>query len=179
MHIRFSSCRGLEIVDSSGILLGMVIEPLIQADTGKILGFYCVPMGAFSLRNTKYISALDIIHFGTRITIRNEEVICNPEEIIRLQSVLEDKRSFLRQKIRTESGEKIGICADVQFDTETMHIEWLFPKKFFKWGDAISIHRVLEVRQNFILISNKSKMAEESSSSIILERAASHIPETS
>ena len=145
MQTRFSSCIGMEIVEeSTEEVLGFVLDVLIHPDKGRVMGFYT---GIHS-----YLSGFDIVNFGNRITVRDHHAICDPTEIIRLQPLLEDRRRLLGQRVRTEKGKWLGRCKDVQFDTESMHITWLFPKRFFRWGRSIPVREILEVRKDAIIV---------------------------
>ena len=157
MHLRFSTCIGTPvhvegIEHAVGYLSGILIEP----DTGKIEGFFVRSLGLIRHPDL-FLSTLDITRWGTRIIIRDTDVLSPPEDRIRLQPLLDDPRTILGQQIRTESGTLLGRCADVQFNTEAMHVEWLFPKKFFRYGIALSISQVLEVKSTVILVKDSIK----------------------
>lgn len=158
MHVRLSTCIGIPVVDESteemcGILSGMLTDP----DSGKIEGFF-VRIPGFLFQEELFCSALDIVHWGTRVTVRDSEVLAPAEERIRLQPLLEDKRTIIGQQMKTESGKKLGKCRDIQFNTDSMHIEWLFPKKRWHWGIALPISEVLEVRTEAIIIRDSKKV---------------------
>lgn len=61
---------------------------------------------------------------------------------------------MLNQRIRTESGTSLGRCRDVQFNTDTMHIEWIFPRKWFRWGMALPVSDIIEVRNDAIIVKH-------------------------
>lgn len=156
MHIRFSSCIGIPVCEEGDQYpLGTISGILIHPDTGKVEGFVVWAQGV-----ELFCGSADILRWGTRIYVRSADALAPPEDRIRLQSLLADPRTVLGQKIRTESGASIGRCKDVQLNTDTMHIEWLFPKSMFRWGVALPISEVLEVRRDAIIIRDPIKKAK-------------------
>lgn len=168
MHIRFSHLIGFPVTEEgSDHDLGSISGILIVPDTGKIEGFFVHTHG-FLGAESLYVSALDIIRWGTRVYIRSQDCLAPAEDRIRLQDLLRDPRTILRQKIQTESGTLVGKCADVQFNTESMHIEWLFPKRWFRIGMALPVSDILEVRPEAVIVSDpikKESISQEEASS--------------
>lgn len=157
MHIRLSSCIGLPVLEegddhSLGRLSGILIDP----DTGKIEGFFVRVYGLIG-GSTVFCATLDIVRWGTRVYICSADALAPPEDRIRLQNLLEDPRLFLGQNIRTISGTRLGRCRDVQFNTDSMHVEWLFPRKWFYWGIALPISDVSEVTEEAIIVADPLK----------------------
>lgn len=154
MHLRFSSCIGLPIIEDGGdTVLGLVSGILIHPDTGKVEGFFVHSILHSS--EPLFVSFIDIIRWGTRAYVRSADVLSPPHDRIRLQPLLEDSRTVLGQRIFTESGVSLGRCKDVQFNTESMHIEWIFPRKLFRWGVALSVAEIIEVQQKGIIVKNR------------------------
>ena len=152
MQTRISTCIGAIVVEeSSESVLGMLADVLIHPDTGRIEGFYIQVSGGFG-SSLLFCRAIDVVRFGTRIYVRSAEVLCDPHEIVRLQPLLEDRRSVLGQPIRTESGQKVGCCKDIQFDTDSMKMGWIFPKRFFRWRRGIAVSDIVEIRSNGIIV---------------------------
>lgn len=157
MHVRFSSCIGLPIVeDGDHYVLGFLSGILIHPDTGKIEGFLVHAEGVAGQHNL-FCGSRDILRWGTRIYVRSADVLAPVEDRIRLQPLLDDPRTVLDQHIQTESGGKLGKCKDVQFNTDSMHIEWLFPKKWFRWGVALPVSEIVEVRNDAIIVRDTLK----------------------
>ena len=163
MQVRISTCKGALVVEeSSEEVLGMLADILIHPDTGDIEGFYVQVFGGFGGSRYLFCRSVDIVRFGTRIYVRNADVLCDPYEIVRLRSLLDDGRSVLGQRVRTESGQIIGRCRDIQFNTETMKIEWIFPKRFFRWKRGIAVSDIIEVKDDYIVVRDEPiPVAEE------------------
>lgn len=142
--------------DTLGELGGIAIHP----DTGKVEGFYVtLPVGFFSTE-ALFLSSSDILHWGTQVTVRKRSVLSPPEDFLRLQALFEDERSFLEQKIKTESGKYIGRCMDVQFDTDHFVVEWIFPRRLFQWGIALPVSEIVEVKTEAIIVRDPTPAPE-------------------
>ena len=152
MHIRFSSCIGLPIVDdSTDDTVGMIHGILVDPDKGAVEGF-AVTQSGFGLKHVSFLSTLDIRRFGAAVHVGHPSVIGDAEDIVRLQGVLADTRRVIDQRMCTESGMQLGVCRDVQINTKTWHVEWLFPRRFFRWGTPVSIAQVIDVTEKAILL---------------------------
>lgn len=152
MQVRISTCIGALVTEeSSEEVLGTLVDILIHPDTGKVEGFYVQVSGGFG-GGVFFCGSADVSRFGTRVYVRRADVLCDPHDIVRLQALLEDGRTVLGQRVRTESGQYLGRCRDVQFDTDAMKVEWIFPKKFFRWRRGIAASDILEVRHDAIIV---------------------------
>ncbi|MDO8648234.1 MAG: hypothetical protein Q7R81_00445 [Candidatus Peregrinibacteria bacterium] len=152
MHVRLSTCLGVPFVEEgSDETLGVLSGILIHPDTAKVEGFF-VRSSSFLRGEDLFVSALDILRWGRAILVSDREAIAAIEDRIRLQPLLEDGRALLGQRMQTESGRKLGTCADVQFDTVHFLVEWLFPRRWFKWGIAVPVSDILEVRKEAIIV---------------------------
>lgn len=163
MHVRFSQVRGTPVVDdSTQFMLGVLTDPLIHPDTGRIEGFF-VAGSAEEL----FLSCHDIVAWGMQVHIKNADKLGPPSDFIRLQKLLEDPRTFLGQLIRTEETRRtLGVCTDVQFDTRHFIVEWLFPRRFFLIRQPIPASDVGEVTPEAIWVKDplrpmKEKIAEK------------------
>lgn len=151
MHVRLSTCLGMAIVVAeTQEPLGTLGSLLIHPDTGAVEG---IRFSAGGLgRGEHCVSSLDIVHWGLRIDVRDADVAGPLGECVRLQEALREGRTVLGQRMLTEGGFFLGRCADVQFDTERFQVEWLFPRKWFRWGRPLPIASVLEIRPDAIIV---------------------------
>ncbi|HAI98859.1 TPA: hypothetical protein DCL30_05000 [Candidatus Peribacteria bacterium] len=160
MHVRFSTCRGLPVVDaSSDAILGRLKGIVLNPDTGKVEGFTVHVPGLLS-GSELFCAGVDILHWGTHILVRDSDILSPVEDRIRLQELLAQRRPLLGQRIRTESGKILGICADVQIDTTKMLATWMFPRRLWRWGIAIPLTEVVEVRREAIVVRDPPIMKE-------------------
>ena len=161
MHIRFSSCRGLPVVEEEmHHAIAHIDSILINPDTGNVEGFFVAQGGFFHVQQL-FLSTLDVLSIGMRVTVRSANVIVPLEEHIRLAALWKDARPLLGQEIRTEHRTSLGTCSDVQFDTRTFQVEWLFPHRLFGFGRPIPITAVIEVLPDAIIVRDLVSTLEE------------------
>jgi sporulation protein YlmC with PRC-barrel domain len=160
MHVRFSTVIGMPVTEERteehvAALSGILIHP----DQGKIEGFF-VRIPSFLQSDERFLSTTDIMHWGNRIRIRNAEMLSPLEDLLRLQQLSDEPRPVIGQKIVTENGAYVGMCKDVQFDTRVFMLEWLFPRKFFRWGIAIPASSIVQVRPDAIVVRDSVTLPE-------------------
>ncbi len=160
MHVRFTTIIGMPVTDDQmeedvGFIRGILIHP----DTAVVEGFF-VTVRSFFQQETIFLSSADIMHVGTRIRIRHAHVLSPVDELIRLQPLLDEGRPMLGQHIITESGRVLGRCADIQFETDTFHLEWLFPRQWFRWKSAVPCSAIVQVRPDAIIIRDLLSVAD-------------------
>lgn len=160
MHVRLSSSLGLPIIEKNDDhVLGVISGILINPDSGKIEGFYAKVPGLM-LKEDLFFSALDTVKWGTRVSIQDREVLSFASDRVRLKEILEDPRSVLGQKVVYENGKSLGVCKDVQFDTDKMIMTWIFPKKFLRWGMAIPAKEIKEIKNEKIIVRDPKVIKE-------------------
>lgn len=146
---------------STGERLAVISDLLINPDNGSIEGFFVVPIGGLrSATDDLFLSTMDILRWGKSVTISALHAIAPASEMIRLERLLNDPRTVLGQKILSERGRRIGRCQDVQFNTKTWKIEWLFPRRWWSWGVAYPVSDVLEVRPDAIIVKDEVSIKE-------------------
>lgn len=145
----------MSIVDDRGdSALGTVSGLFLHPDLGTVEGLFVRGAGE------QFLAVQDIVHWGKTIVIRDEDVLSPLEERVRLVALWGEGRRVLDQKIITESGRILGRCRDVQFETVTFRLEWIFPRKFFRWGRALPASAILEVRPEGIMVRESELPAE-------------------
>lgn len=152
MHVRASHIRGMQVVDdSTQYTVALLDDPLIQPDTGEILGFFVHALVGEG--GMQFLQTIDIVQWGTKVHISSADVLAPLEELVRLQERLADARTMLYQPIRVRpGGRRLGRCMDVQFDTKISMVEWLFPKRWFFFRDPIPATEIIEVTSNAIWV---------------------------
>lgn len=162
MHVRFSMVRGTPVVDEQTQQpLGMLEGVLVHPDTGAVLGFFVYGIGYLEGQQL-FLASSDILSWGTRVHIRSEDRLSPPDELVRLQSLLQSPRTVLGQKIIIKKTRVVvGTCVDIQFDTRHFQIEWLFPKKWFVERRAVAASDIVEITNAAILISEPLRPRRE------------------
>lgn len=162
MHVRLSTCLGMLIrAEDTEEVIGTVSDILLHPDRGTVEGFFVQKRGLFSAPPL-FLSTFDIAHFGRTILIRDHDRVAAPMDFLRVQPLLVDSRTILGQPIRTESGIALGRCRDVQFETGSMRLEWLFPRKWFKWRDPIAAREIVEISPEAVIVRDPPAMVKES-----------------
>ncbi len=156
MHIRFTHCRGLPVVEEHGQqAIGVIDDIFIHPDMGKAEGFF-VKISHFMHSETLFLPVADITHWGRMVMIRDRDVLAPLEDHVRLQQLSQEGRTVIGQKMVTEAGKKLGTCADAQFETKTFRVEWLFPKMMFRWARPVPVTSVQEIRSDAIVIRDQA-----------------------
>ena len=154
MHVRLSTSRGLPVrEEQNGEVVGSLSGILIGPDSGAIEGFY-IDVPGFVGNMELFCSALDVLKWGTTISIRDRDRVSSVEDRVRLLPLLEDKRTVIDQIVCTESKKRLGKCKDVQFDTEKMQLTWIFPKRWWWWGIAIPRSEIIEITSDAICVKD-------------------------
>lgn len=139
------------VPENGDVTLGQITGIFIHPDTGCIEGFFVRAGGMFG-GGELFLSAMDIRHWGTRVRVLSEDVLSPFEERVRLQDIAGEERPVLGQNIRTKSGTRLGRCRDVQFETKTFRLEWLFPRGWFRWGIPVPASAIIEVRREAVIV---------------------------
>ncbi len=168
--------------DQTQEIVGFLTDPLIDPDTGRILGFFVAVVGEWS-EGRHFLSVSDIAAWGTKIHVRSAHKLSPADELIRLRKHLDDMRTFLGQAIRIRgSGRTLGKCADIQFDTRQFGVEWLFPKGWFFFRPPVSSSEILEVTEGAIWIQDSlrpvQERAEEKKEVAVLPQIPDRVPLT-
>ncbi len=152
MHVRFSTVRGAPVIADSGEeTVGTLSGLLLHPDLGTVEGFFVRTRGILRTEEL-FLSVRDILHWGKSIQIHDAGVLLPLEEHVRLHRLAEEGRTILGQRILTESGTAFGVCRDVQFETKTFRLEWLFPKKWMRWRPGIPVTAIVEVRPDAVIV---------------------------
>lgn len=148
MHVRFTMCLGMPVVDDgSGDLLGAVSGIFLHPDTGTVEGLFVK-----TANGEEFLAAADIGHWGRTIVVRNSETLSPLEDRVRLLALWNEGRTIVGQPVVTEGGTVLGRCRDVQFETETFRLEWIFPRRWLRWRRPIPAGAIVEVRADAVCV---------------------------
>lgn len=162
MHVRASLVIGLPVCEESDREpIGTLGAPLIDPDTGRIEGFAVRISRGFLPYQELFLSVMDIVRFGVRVTIRSRDALSEPGDILRLVALRSSRRPMLGQPIRTERGRALGRCDDVQFETLHFRLEWLFPRRWYGWGVPVPVTAIVAVETTAIVIRESTVTATD------------------
>src|SRR4030042_4604509 len=117
MLIKGTSLIGKQIrATSDASFLGKVADLIIDPANGKLLALKLQS----KIFKPKIICTIDIQGFTPLFLIaKDDSVIVNAEEVVRVKQVLDKKIMIIGNKVKTEAGKKLGICEDILIDTTT------------------------------------------------------------
>lgn len=98
--------------------------PIINPDNLKIEGFYCFGTGDKNAKVLLYQDIRDIIPQG--FVVDDYNVLSEPQELVRLQKLMQIGFNPLGKQVITVSKEKIGKISDYATEVETMYIQKIY-----------------------------------------------------
>jgi hypothetical protein len=145
-----------------GSPIATITAPIINPANLKIEGFYCQDRYNHKELILLYQDIRDILPQG--YVVNDHDVLTEPEELIRLKSILELNFDLIGLPVTTVSKEKVGKISDYATETETMFVQKLYASQsVFKslTGGTLSIDRtqVVEITPKHIIINDLLKGA--------------------
>lgn len=138
--------------------------PIINPNNLQIVGFYC--SDHFS-GDELILLAQDIReHIRQGYVINDHEVLANPEDLIRLKSILEVQYELLGKSVISDHRRHLGKVTDYAVDSESLFIQKLYvTPRLLKsiTGTTLSIDRkqVIEITDKHIVVKEATKKATE------------------
>lgn len=135
----FIGCNVLSL--RSGQPVASITAPIINPNNLKIEGFYC----ADSRRHHLVLVCQDIREvLPNGLVIDDYERLAEPDELVRLKSVMEIDFELLGKQVVTVDGQKVGKVGDYAVETGSMYIQKIYAtqsilKNFT--GGSLSIDR--------------------------------------
>jgi sporulation protein YlmC with PRC-barrel domain len=149
---------GAKILESdSGDLLAMVTGIIINPDSGMVEAFWVKP--ATLPYRAAILKTTDILEFKKNLYIRSDKVLAQAEDVIRINAILEDGRTFLGNLVQNEAGDSYGRCDNLSFDTDTNALKQIHCKKsllgVFNLDQRIfSYESIIKVLPDMILVKD-------------------------
>lgn len=140
-----------------------IIGPIINPDNLKIEGFYC--QDRYKKKHQLVLLVQDIRELlGKGFVINDHDVLAEPEELVRLQKVMEINFEILGKQVETTDKEKVGKVSDYAIETSSMYIQKIYvAQSILKslTGGSLSIDRsqVHEITPKRIIINELTKKA--------------------
>lgn len=142
--------------------IATITGPIINPDNLKIEGFYC--QDRFDKRQLVLLcqDIRDMLPQG--YVINDHDVLSEPEDLIRLQKVMELNFELIGKPVVTVDKEKVGKVSDYATETGTMYIQKLYVSQSILKslaGGSLSIDRsqVQEITPRRIIINELIKKA--------------------
>jgi sporulation protein YlmC with PRC-barrel domain len=150
--------------------IATITGPIINPDNLKIEGFYC--QDRFDKRQLVLLfqDIRDVLPQG--YVVNDHDVLAEPEELIRLQKVMELDFELIGKPVVTLDKEKVGKVSDYATETGTMYVQKLYVSQSIiksLTGGSLSIDRsqVQEITPRRIIISELIKKAPATAPAVI------------
>ncbi len=140
----------------TGMPVATAITPIINPKNLKIEGFYCEDSVE---RASLILLSQDIRELNRRgFIINDHDALAEPDDLVRLQGVLNIQFELLKKNVETVGKEKVGKVNDYAVDTQSMYIQKLYVSQPI-WknlaGGSLSVDRsqIVEVTRRRIIIN--------------------------
>lgn len=146
----------------TGTPIASITGPIINPNNLKIEGFYCQDRYERRQLILLYQDIRDMLPQG--FVVNDHDVLAEPDELIRLQSVLELDFDIIGMPVVTISKSKVGKVSDFATESETMYIQKIYVSqsllKSFT-GGSLSVDRtqINEITPRRIIINDLLKRA--------------------
>jgi len=146
----------------TGGLVATTTTPIINPDNLKIEGFYCFGNDDKNVKVLLYQDIRDIIPQG--FIIDDYGVLADPQELIRLEKVMQLGFDPLGKQVVTVSKQKVGKVSDYATEMETMYIQKIYVSqsllKSFTGGNlGIERSQIHEITPKKIIVQDLLKRA--------------------
>ena len=131
--------------------------PIINPDNLKVEGFYCqVPKNSHTLILLSQ-DIRDVLPQG--VVVNDEEVLTEPDELVRLKKILDIRFQLLGKSVETVSKHKVGKVNDFAVDAQSLYIQKLYVTqplfKSFSGGNlGIDRSQIVEVTDHKVVIND-------------------------
>ena len=159
------SIKGEKVVHfDTGDTLAFLNFPIFNPDTGVIEAFWVKPL-TVAMKDGIILTA-DILAFKKKVYIKSDKVICNPAEVLRIASILDEARPFLYAVAQNEKGKRYGRVYNLSFSTETYVLRILYTQKtllgLFAYDQRVfPYERVLRVLPKIVIIDDEGAKKEK------------------
>lgn len=140
-----------------------VIEDLvIDTDTGKIQGLWLKPFVFFA--KSLILLWRDIQVWQIKLYIENEEVLAEPEDLIRLKPIFDKDIQIYHNQVITNENVYLGKVYDFNFDVDSGQIINLFIVKKFLFVPIerriLPLKEVIEIRSDAIVVKSDLRLSK-------------------
>jgi sporulation protein YlmC with PRC-barrel domain len=146
----------------SGGPVATIIEPIINPNNLKIEGFYCEDR--FDKRRLILLCQDIRETLPQGFVINDHDVLSEPDELVRLQKVLEINFSIIGKQVVTVDKQKVGKVTDYAAEMSSMYVQKIYVSQSILkslTGGSLSIDRsqINEITPKRIIINELSTKA--------------------
>jgi len=147
-----------------GSLLALIKDVVINSDTGKIEAFWVKPLTVPMFNAV--IQSQDIVEWKKNVYIKNDSVITDPADIIRISDIMAKKTYVIGNRVQNEEGIYYGKVYSITFDTESFYLKQIYVQKsilgIINYEQRIfSFDNIIEVTKDRIIIKDEAVEKEE------------------
>lgn len=144
----------------TGQQVATAVQPVINPNNLKIEGFYCSDRFSKDTLILLYQDIRDIIAQG--FVVDDHDVLTPPEELVRLQEIINIGFQLIGKPVVTVSKERVGKVSDYATELETMYIQKIYVSqsmlKSFTGGNlGIDRNQINEITDKKIIINELLK----------------------
>ena len=156
---------------TEGALLGLLKDLIINPDTGKIEAIWIKP--ATIPTSHAIIQIQDIIEWKKNIYIKDDSVIAEPSDVIKISDILMRKTEIISNRVQNESGAYFGKVDNIDFDTNYLYLRNLYVRKsflgFVYQKCIFHYDNIIEVLPNYILVNDRGVKKKKAIKSGLLD----------
>jgi sporulation protein YlmC with PRC-barrel domain len=140
----------------TGTQVGTALAPIMNPNNLKIEGFFCKGDG----RKQLILLSQDIREVMPQgIVVNDEDVLTDPDELVRLKSVISISFELLGKHVETTSRQKLGRVSDYATEIESMFVKKLYVSqpiyKNFSGGNlGIDRTQIVEITDKKIVVND-------------------------
>lgn len=152
----------------TGGAVAWVTEAIINPHNLKVEGFYCNDSVDGHRLVLLYQDIREVSRRG--FIVDDHDVLVDPEELVRLQDIMQLRFQLPKKPVETTSKEKVGKVNDYAVETTTMYVQKLYVSRSL-WksltGGSLSIDRsqIVEITNKRIVINDLLQPAPASATS--------------
>ena len=144
----------------TGTAVALVVAPIINPNNLKIEGFYCDDRFEKKRLVLLYQDIRDVLPQG--IVVNDHDVLAEPEELVRLNDILQLNFELIGKPVITVSKERVGKVNDYATEVETMFIQKIYVgqsllKSFTGGNLSVDRSQIVEITPRRIIIGDLLK----------------------
>lgn len=165
MILRYTQIIGLPIFElKNQSLLGYSYECVLDNAKKSVLGLVLKP-GIFS-QPKLILLQMDILRLLKKnIIVRDEGSISEINDLVRVQTLIDDGIFGIGQKVQDESGNNLGKLYDFLVDSESLGITKLYTKDMTK-ERIISASDIISIEPKIIIVKDQNTVIKEISETL-------------
>jgi len=147
-----------------GELLAALQDVIVDTETGKIEGIWVKPL-TLPVPDA-VLQTQDIIEWKKNIYIKNESVISEALDIIKISDILSRNTLIVGNNVKNSEGKSYGKVFDLSFDTNSYFIKQIYTQKsilgFMNYDKRMFAYdSIIEILPDAIIIDDKAFQKEK------------------